>query len=640
MSKAPSLPISSESPVVIDLKSKKIKYLTFSQHGDEKRVHKLPDFSYCGYRGGGVRLPTLRSTNVKTIEPGVEKEDDQPRIQAAIDEISKLRPDKDGYRGTLIFGKGVYRLGDTIRIKTSGIVLRGETSETTLVATKREQHVLIQIQGQKVKIKLKNTVAITQDIVPMGASQIRVSSAKAFKIGDWISVSKKPTEKWISTLGMDKYGWKGKDYEMEYVRRVVNISDENTIHFDLPLAESIESRYGGGTVSLLQNGPMTGISEVGVENLCLVSEHSGEFDENHGWDAIQFRDASNCWVRDTICKKFGYAAVHMKGLCFQITVQDCAMLDPKSKIEGGRRYCFCVDAPSSRILFQRCFARNGRHSFVSGARVPGPIVFTHCLAVKCHNDCGPHHRYSVGQLYDNIETSKLSVQNRRHSGTGHGWTGNCVIFWSCKIREKLICETPKHGMNFAISCEGKLGRGVWKPHEPLGFLHAFRNLNIKKRDEDSSCCPNSLYLLQLEARLGRKGLEATTTKEQRSGAMIWSYLRKRYQEEDKSTTAEVHISLTPRSSSSSSSMYDMNVQNRSKTETYKRIFVKLELNKAASEVKGFNDKIESLKKVGTGVYQFWICHELKPGSEWTTGFKIEGKSLSVKRVYVKKKLVS
>lgn len=80
--------------------------------------------------------------------------------------------------------------------------------------------------------------------------------------------------------------------------------------------------------------------------------------------------------------------VHLKGLCFQISVQDVAMLDPKSKIEGGRRYCFCVDAPSSRILFQRCFARNGRHSFVSGARVPGPIVFTHCVAVSCHNDDG------------------------------------------------------------------------------------------------------------------------------------------------------------------------------------------------------------------------------------------------------------
>ena len=52
----------------------------------------------------------------------------------------------------------------------------------------------------------------------------------------------------------------------------------------------------------------------------------------------------------------------------------------------------------------------------------------------------------------------------------------------------MICETPKSGMNFAVSCQGKLGRGVWKPVEPLGFVHAFRKLNIKT-NTTASCVP-------------------------------------------------------------------------------------------------------------------------------------------------------
>lgn len=196
----------------------------------------------------------------------------------------------------------------------------------------------------------------------------------------------------------------------------------------------------------------------------------------------------------------------------------------------------------------------------------------------------------------------------------------------------MICETPKSGMNFAISCQGKLGRGVWKPAEPLGFLHAFRNLSIK--NVSAKCCPRSLYLSQLEARLGTKALEATTTKEQRLGT-IWTLLRNRFQEGGEKSVA---VSLTPRVGSSV--MYDIKLINRSKSKTLTRAFVKLELSKDASEVKSFGGKIESLKKVGSSMYQFWINVNLEPGEEYTTGFKICGSDVRVKRIFLKKTVSS
>ena len=79
--------------------------------------------------------------------------------------------------------------------------------------------------------------------------------------------------------------------------------------------------------------------------------------------------------------------------------------------------------------------------------------------------------------------------------------------------------------------------------------------------------------------------------------------------------------------------YDIKLLNRSKVKTLSRVFVKLELSKAASEIKAFGERIESLKKVGTSMYQFWINCTLKPLGEYKTGFKICGSK--VKRIYVR-----
>ena len=54
----------------------------------------------------------------------------------------------------------------------------------------------------------------------------------------------------------------------------------------------------------------------------------------------------------------------------------------------------------------------------------------------------------------------------------------------------------------------------------------------------------------------------------------------------------------------------------------------------------FGGKIESLKKVGSSMYQFWINVNLEPGEEYTTGFKICGSDVRVKRIFLKKTVSS
>jgi hypothetical protein len=52
--------------------------------------------------------------------------DDGASIQAAIDEVSALEPDADGFRGAVLLRAGTYEVAGSLSIRTSGVVLRGE----------------------------------------------------------------------------------------------------------------------------------------------------------------------------------------------------------------------------------------------------------------------------------------------------------------------------------------------------------------------------------------------------------------------------------------------------------------------------------------------------------------------------------
>src|SRR5580698_7967742 len=88
-----------------------------------KTGERILDFSYAGYMGGGVALPT---PPVKaTVSPSGG--DDTAAMQAAIDQVSNLPP-ADGVRGAVLLTAGHFRCNATLRIAASGVVLRGSGS--------------------------------------------------------------------------------------------------------------------------------------------------------------------------------------------------------------------------------------------------------------------------------------------------------------------------------------------------------------------------------------------------------------------------------------------------------------------------------------------------------------------------------
>lgn len=230
--------------------------------------------------------------------------------------------------------------------------------------------------------------------MPTGAVAFMVESAGGLKAGDKVIVLRPGTDHWISDIQMNRIEerhntkqWQAREYNLEFERTITKV-ESNKVYIDNPILMTMESKYGGGQVYKYSFDGR--IAEVGVENIRFESEYASDTDEDHGWVAVSMDKVENAWVRNTTSRYFGYAAVSLGSTAKQITVKDSRCLNPKSLIEGGRRYSF--DNNGQLNLFMNLEATEGRHDYVTGARTLGPNVFYNCTARNTHADIGPHHR--------------------------------------------------------------------------------------------------------------------------------------------------------------------------------------------------------------------------------------------------------
>ena len=256
----------------------------------DERGNRIPDFSNCGFMGGGVVLPEVDA--VEVLLP-LESGDDTRRIQAAINHVAAIPEDEDGYKGAVLLKHGVYRINKSIHILSSGVVLRGEgqgEDGTTLVATGKGHRTLIEVGSVRTTAprgleQLGHSEAedaeetrtdILDEIVPVGSRTFRVANVDAFSVGDEIIVHRPSTEAWIRAIGMDRIEakentrqWEPGSYDMHFRREVVEI-DGNQVTVDAPLVQVIEEQFGGG--SIYKYIDLGRIERVGVENLRGISE--------------------------------------------------------------------------------------------------------------------------------------------------------------------------------------------------------------------------------------------------------------------------------------------------------------------------------------------------------------------------------
>ena len=484
-----------------------LTYVPFSMKGQVNEVNTIPDFSYAGYMGGGVSLPTDISIEAMVYP---EEGDDTQRIQAAIDLVEALEPDQDGFRGVVLIKTGHYSLKNLLVIRESGVILRGEgqgLNGTVLHSNPRVNHSVISILGYGgIKKDLLSEQVIISDYVPVGSNSFDVEDASDFEVGEKIVVARTPNQVWIDELGMDQEtlcggasgcnGWTPEDYTIDHERIITAIAGNN-ISINIPIVDVMEEAYGGGTISKIESSSR--ISQCGVENMRIQSFYDNSVDESHAWTAVRLRDSENCWVKQVTGQYLAYSTVNIESANFT-TIQDCAYIEPKSIVAGGRRYPFAVQEGLGN-LFQRCYTKNGRHDFTTGSRVTGPNVFLDGLAESALSDIGPHHRWATGILFDNLRGGSSRVWNRGDSGSGHGWAGAQTMFWNmASYNGEFRVDSPLGSMNWGIGCIGtnQTGEGYW---ESWGTYVQ----------------PRSLYLQQLKDRLGASGVDNVIIPEQETG---------------------------------------------------------------------------------------------------------------------------
>ncbi|MFL5811068.1 MAG: hypothetical protein ACJ749_16220, partial [Flavisolibacter sp.] len=281
----------------------------------DENGNTIPDFSRVGYYCGDREIPSIAVT--RTVSPS---ENAQEEIQKAIDEVSQMKPDKNGFRGTVLLKKGTYKLPGSIRISASGVVLRGEGNTETgtrLVATTKQQDELIIVSGSGSIAEVAETRSKINDAyVPVGAKSFTIPSSANYKIGDSIIVFRPGTKEWIHDLKMDQIverqgtkQWQPGEYDLRFERIITKI-EGNKIFIDNPIVMAMETKYGGGAVYKYHfNGR---ISQVGVENLYCESEFETDTSENHAWTAVSFNKVENGWVKELTARYFGYSAVDLE----------------------------------------------------------------------------------------------------------------------------------------------------------------------------------------------------------------------------------------------------------------------------------------------------------------------------------------
>jgi len=484
---------------------------------------RIMDFSFAGYGGGGVALPNVRA--VKTIQPSGG--DDTPQIQAAIDELAKL-PLKNNFRGAVLLAPGNFICSNTIYLSAGGIVLRGSGSgaKGTTIHMAGPRHVAILIgtgRGRRVPEESYDNnqqmswdagrtneafgsfqTMIADKYVPSGATTFAVANAKGFAVGDLVSIRRPTTTNWVHFMGMDNLVRDGRHQTWlragrdEFQERKIMAIDGNKITVDIPLADSYDAAYlnpPGTTVSKVP--PERRVTNVGVEDLHIQCPPLEIAYGRAPYSAIRV-GGDDCWVRDVYCEETMNSTV-LAGK--RITMEDVRVKHTFPNLGASKPTDFSIEG--SEILIDRCEITGDNMYFVwTGGLEPGPNVILNSTFRGRGSRIQPHMRWSTGLLVDNctVPDGGIDFPNRGVAGSGHGWTMGWAVAWNC-IAKFYTIQNPPGAANWAIGCIGDrvLAARYFdsSPILPEGIFDA----------HNTPVAPQSLYLAQLQERLGKRALK-------------------------------------------------------------------------------------------------------------------------------------
>lgn len=471
----------------------------------------IPDFSHAGYKGGGHELPQLAV--VKTIKPITG--DNTDHIQAAINEVGSKPIDEQGFIGTLLLKAGKYIVEGTLHIPFDGVVLRGEGDgenpnlNTILYATgnsPRQRDLLVVGNGVK-KDWTKQVTGSKSNIITLivivGETSFEVENASLYSVGEQIIIYHPCTQKWLNEVDFGGVAdpnelWTENKYPILFNRYITAVNSRK-ITVDAPIFNTLDRSLSHYIYKPKMDGT---VYNVGIENLRINIETFGGTDDNHAWNAVRFKSCENAWEKNCTFLHFGHSGIVTEATT-RSTFYQCRAIEPLAMITGERMYNFNTYHYSQLNLFEECFAKNGRHHYISnGTSTTSGNVFLNSISDGAHNVSEGHRHWTTAILFDGHEEQNLrrsfvlGLYNRVDAGTGHGWSAAHSLLWNCNVTLSCVIalQKPPTAQNYAIGCIAKEVTGL--PHSnsnfPLGYVEGVNRKGLY---------PSSIYKAQLADRI-------------------------------------------------------------------------------------------------------------------------------------------
>lgn len=534
-------------------------------YNKDRNGYILPDFSHAGYKNGDEPIPTGGNVDkiLATLEPSPTKQNDATRIQNAIRNAASAEKDANGIRGVILLKKGKYYLSQqaALNLNVEGIILRGEgytnnPGESTVIYDDYDYGRRSDTQpnwGTTLSIGNNNggnywTTGRTQqtevldDTVHVGTYtvKIRYNQNNTWKEGDLIVLDFPVGDKWFATVDWGGNTDSGKRWNtgmmngISYHRYIKKVEHDGTasttLTMDAPVFYSLaKANAAGSGLQVWKISQTNTYKNIGIENLRIQILLPGSYtakDEHHSTNVIRFSFAENCWAKDVVTAGFVQAEFVFTNSS-RITVKDCFALDPRGDLtitNGGERYYnFNFNDNSQLILLDNCYARGGRHNYVSNgtSRVSGIVVYN-CKSEFSRTSSEGHRLWTQGMLFDCYEDFNpagnfgvLGFYNRNNMGSGHGYSMAHGVMWNANTRTPsnfqanngysrtgnkgwFLNEKPPTAENYSIGCFSEHGESqvVRKYDNTAGR----RTLGYTEGSNRAGLEPLSLYAAQLHSR--------------------------------------------------------------------------------------------------------------------------------------------
>ena len=477
-----------------------------------KRGDRIIDFSHAGYMGGGVALPYVPAKI--TVHPLGENTDCTDYIQKAIDMVSALPEDENGFRGAVLLAPGRYVCERPIQITTNGVVLRGSGSDPSgsVIVMAGGKHTAIvmnnglrQRVGNRLGEALPNEecIKVTDKYIPAGSYQFTVTDASKLSVGDNIEIRKPVTEKWIKFMKMDDLVRDGKPQtwikagRLLIAERTIAAINGNIVTLTVPLVDNYDAKFTDNNTTVVVANNVRRLKQCGVENLRIESPAQAVNHTKALYYALRI-NGEDCWAKDINAMET-MESIGVGG--HRITLQQINVVR-KALHQGASKPA--EFAPNGgQILVDRCSVTGNNIWFVAlGAGQTGPIVFLNCN-FKGNGRIEGHQRWTTGMLFDNCRLPEggIDFKNRGSMGSGHGWGTAWSVAWNCEAKS-YVNQLPPGTCNWVIGSTGE-STPLRRPFNrtgatlPVGIFDA----------HNTSVTPQSLYLAQLKERMGETALQ-------------------------------------------------------------------------------------------------------------------------------------